>query len=77
MTRPTQNRTDREKLGFAALLVLGLVVIVLLGLVVMTPGRTAADNQASAAAVEQMDQAQARDTAARRHAETGQRSEFN
>lgn len=77
MTRPTQNRLNRETWGIVLLAGLALVVAALLILAVLQPGRTAADERASAAAVQQMDRAQARDTAARREAEKSRRSEFD
>lgn len=77
MTSPAQNRIDREKWGVVVLGVLTLVVAALLVVAFLKPGRTEADSRASAEAVEQMDHAQAQDTAARRQAEKGQRSDFD
>ncbi|QDH72189.1 hypothetical protein [Brevundimonas sp. M20] len=71
------DRAKWEKRGFVLLAALALAVVILVGIAFLKPGRTIADDQASAEAVAHMDQAQAQDRAARREAEKAQRSEFN
>jgi hypothetical protein len=76
MSSPHLKRAVFEKWGFVALGGLAVVVVALVLFGLFKPTRTDADSRASAEAIHQMDVAQAHDTAARRQAEKGMRSEF-
>lgn len=77
MANPTQNRIDRDRWGYILLGGLAVIVLVLLVVAVLQPGRTEADEKASADAIAGMDRAQAQATSERREAEKSRRSEFD